>query len=175
MQITERFSRLLHELPDVRHGAEDPDGVDVHQKHQNPHRVRRKRSNRRRIRRREHGRYADKARFGCVRGGVAGVESAGSARQKAEGRPPPCRSRRSRRSVVSSPRTAPCPHPCCYPSAPHPAARTTAQPARFRMPVFQLHTNVAQNKVTPDLLKQISELVARILHKPESVRASSAF
>ncbi|KAL6728421.1 hypothetical protein Aduo_010196 [Ancylostoma duodenale] len=36
------------------------------------------------------------------------------------------------------------------------------------MPVFQLHTNVSQDKVTPDLLKQISALVARILHKPES-------
>ncbi|KIH57748.1 hypothetical protein ANCDUO_12056, partial [Ancylostoma duodenale] len=96
---------------------------------------------------------------------------------KSAGRPPPCRrSRRRSRPfpVVSSPRTAPL-APCCYPSAPHPATRTTAQPAHFRMPVFQLHTNVSQDKVTPDLLKQISALVARILHKPESVRASSAF
>ncbi|ETN81531.1 hypothetical protein RB195_008732 [Necator americanus] len=36
------------------------------------------------------------------------------------------------------------------------------------MPVFQLSTNVSQSKVTPELLKQISSLVARILHKPES-------
>nr|CDJ88729.1 Macrophage migration inhibitory factor domain containing protein [Haemonchus contortus] len=36
------------------------------------------------------------------------------------------------------------------------------------MPVFSFHTNVAASKVTPDLLKQISALVARILHKPES-------
>ncbi|VDL70266.1 unnamed protein product [Nippostrongylus brasiliensis] len=36
------------------------------------------------------------------------------------------------------------------------------------MPVFQLHTNVSNEKVTPELLKQISSLVARLLHKPES-------
>uniref|UniRef100_UPI004072FD72 hpMIF2 n=1 Tax=Heligmosomoides polygyrus TaxID=6339 RepID=UPI004072FD72 len=35
-------------------------------------------------------------------------------------------------------------------------------------PVFSFHTNVSEDKVTPELLKQISALVARILHKPES-------
>ncbi|KAK5966411.1 Macrophage migration inhibitory factor protein, partial [Trichostrongylus colubriformis] len=37
-----------------------------------------------------------------------------------------------------------------------------------KMPIFSFHTNVSNDKITPDLLKQISSLVARILHKPES-------
>ncbi|KAJ1355798.1 hypothetical protein KIN20_013342 [Parelaphostrongylus tenuis] len=39
---------------------------------------------------------------------------------------------------------------------------------RIKCQVFSLHTNVGHDKVTPELLKQISALVARILHKPES-------
>ncbi|EYC20834.1 hypothetical protein Y032_0021g453 [Ancylostoma ceylanicum] len=167
------FLPFPHKLHVVRHGAEDPEDVDDQHSHQNPHRPRGDRSNRRRIRRREHGRYADKARFGCVRGGVAGVESAGNASQKAPAAlrravpdvhvVPSC-PRRGRRPVFCPPRAV------TRPARSHPVLLL----GHFRMPVFQLHTNVSQDKVTPDLLKQISALVARILHKPESVRASSS-
>ena len=41
------------------------------------------------------------------------------------------------------------------------------------MPVFSLYTNVAQEKITDEHVKELSATVAKLLHKPEGVSTST--